>query len=628
MAKTSTKNILELSADKSFDFLMQSSQYCDMELPQYFDFQPVLDYCRNTCKGLTMPALPENLEDVNLEMVINKDGRYGLRPITVANPFLYTFLAQTICEPQAWRAIVDCFKAFRVDNIQVCSLPVVPDKGAKEAFYKSTTILNWWAKMEQQPIELSLQYHYMFMSDITNCFGQILPQSIDWALSRRGTDLATAGNHELADKIINIIEAMQGGRKLGIPQGSIMYNLIAEIVLGYADLLLDRAIKAEGITAPYKILRYVDDYRIFCNDRAALEKISYLLQHSLEQLNFRMNTSKTKITDSIVQDAVKPDKAFYIYNTPIFSKKGVDFDGFQRHLYFIFKFGSEFPNSGQLKVLLSDFSSRLNKFLKPKKDDKKSDLKLTWETVDLGLDTPEPKEQKEAGLIVCKGKVMTEDSKEFGEILVRSAALAAKSESTYVPYSNVPHTNSRLKEEVLPMVAILVQIARENVGSAHYALRIVSQLLETVKDTAKKNAIITQVYNNLRQLPNSAYIQLWLQILTHSIDDPSINNYDTPLCKVVNTPKDQLVNLWNNSWLTPAIADKLPTGTVLDRKKQEAQGQRIYIKRRIAYNEEPDFSDPALQALLNSDGEPDLSAPGMMAWLNSDGEVKLPDHIH
>ncbi len=533
MSSIFTQSILNLSPAESFDFLMQAQQYCDSELPDYFDFQPMLDYCKTACKQMELPTMPNNLEGVNLELLMNKDGRYGVRPITIANPFLYTFLAQTICEPKAWEAIVQSFKAFKVDSIQAFSIPLVTGTSVKEAFYKSTTILNWWSHMEQLPIELSMQYRYMFISDITNCYGQITPRSIDWALSRKGTDLATDANHDLAGKIIKLIAAMQGGKQEGIPQGSVLYALVAEIVLGYADLLLDRAIKAAGITADYRVLRYVDDYRIFCNDRGALEQISYLLQHTLETLNFRMNTSKTKISDSIVSDAVKADKAFYIFNTPIYSKKGVDFDGFQKHLYFIYEYGRQFPNSGQMKVLLSDFSRRLQDHLNI------ASVNL-WKEVNFGDE-----------------------------------------EKTTEPVVETP----QLREKILPMVAILTQIATENVTAAHYALRIASILLDTIKQADEKTHIISLVYNRLRHLPNSSFLQLWLQNLTYATGIKAINSYDSPLCRVVESPKAEL---WNNSWLDPAIAAALPTATICDRTKLRDAGQIITIIERPLYTDLPD----------------------------------------
>jgi hypothetical protein len=38
------KNILTLTSDEAFDFLMKSEQYHSFELPEYFDFSEVLQY--------------------------------------------------------------------------------------------------------------------------------------------------------------------------------------------------------------------------------------------------------------------------------------------------------------------------------------------------------------------------------------------------------------------------------------------------------------------------------------------------------------------------------------------------------------------------------------------------------
>lgn len=530
-----TKRIIDLSYSEAFDFMMKSEQYCTTELPEYFDFDSVLKYCMDVLKDKTFQPICNTTAGVNLDILTNKDGKYGVRPITISNPFLYTFLAQTICKKEAWDKILECFNVFHVDNIRVCAIPVVADDKKKEPFHKSTTILNWWSTMEQTPIELSLKYRYMFMSDITNCFGQIIPGSIDWALSRKGTNVATEDNHELAGNIIQIIEALQAGRNVGIPQGSTIYSLIAEIVIGYADLLLDNAIKDAGITEEYYVLRYVDGYRIFCNDRDALENITYLLQHVLESLNFRMNVSKTKISETIVADAVKPDKAFYIFNTPIFNKKGVDFDGFQKHLYFIYEFGRRFPNSGQIKVLLSDFSKRLVKYLKPRKN------KNVRVVAEIDLET----------------EVATECNKP----------------SIFQP---------KIHENILPMIATLTQIASENVTVAHYALRVISLLLATYEDRDEKTSIIAMVYHKLRNRPNSAYLQLWLQTLTHSTGIKEINDYDVVLCDIVNMP---LADLWDNSWIDKQLAASLPVYSVCNQKKLKEANQIITFKEYRSYTE-------------------------------------------
>ncbi len=542
-------NILELSATETHDFLMASENYCTTELPEYIDFTPVLKCARDKIEGIdvgNVASVAAEQEDVNVCMLSNKDGGYGVRPLTLANPFLYAMMARDICMEDTWSRIKDCFGKFNCDHIIACAIPQVKDPNKREPFAKSTQILNWWSMMEQMPIELSMDYRYMFMTDITNCFGEINPQSIDWALSLKGTSDKTDANHEIACKIIQGLSAMQGGKNIGIPQGSVLFCLIAEIVLGYADRLLHDAIDVELSEVDYLVLRYVDDYRIFCNDRDKLERISYILQGILEKLNFRMNVKKTRISDTIVADAMKPDKAFYIFNTPIFSKKGVDFDGLGKHLYFIYEFGQKFPNSGQLKNMLSDFSKRLKE--KIDEADKAVNEKVPDGTeVDLGI---EDDEQEYKGI--------------FGKLPVYSS----------------PNRHG-VVEHIPSMIALCVRIAADNVNVAAYALRVVSQFLAIVDDVEEKANLIRRVYKTLIGTPNSYEQQLWLQNITYGMKDDTLT-YSTKLCAVVNGNDEPL---WNNTWLPSELQSVLPVKEICDHKKLKAAAHIIDFRERRAYYE-------------------------------------------
>lgn len=92
MAKT-TKNILSLNYEEVMDFFMKSEQYHGFELPEYFTFDEILKYVRETIgdapyeKCVKDDISPNELSDVNLDVLLNKDGRYAVRPIMLANPF-------------------------------------------------------------------------------------------------------------------------------------------------------------------------------------------------------------------------------------------------------------------------------------------------------------------------------------------------------------------------------------------------------------------------------------------------------------------------------------------------------------------------------------------------------------
>lgn len=496
-----TKNILSLNHTEAMDFFLKSEQYHGFELPEYFVFDDLLQNVKNAVgktpyeECLQEGMSPELLSDVNLDILLNKDGRYAVRPIILANPFLYYFLVREICNEQSWTVIKLLFEKFNVPHITSCALPVIPKE--KEPFHKSTTILNWWSTMEQRSIELSLEYRYMFVTDITNCYGSVNPQAFDWAFSFKDTEFEQKTKNPIAKNIQKFLRAFQQGRNIGIPQGSAIFDFIGEIILGYSDLLLHEAIRKEGITTSYEIIRYRDDYRIFCNDKDVLEKISYILQHILESLNFRMNSKKTKISESIVTDSIKTDKLAYIYNTPIFNKKGVDFDSFEKHLLYILMFARQYPDSGSIKTMLSDIDKRIGEWLKPQ----------TREVSTINLEDPNNTIEK---------KTETYQRKLVGG-------------------------------SVRAMSAVCVQIALENVGCCHYALRVLSRMVDSLEDEQEKWDIIDQVYAKLCNQPNSDYNQLWLQNITYQKDKKKgTSPYNIRLCKVV---MGENVELWNNSWL-------------------------------------------------------------------------------
>ena len=537
-----TKNILSLDSAKAMDFLMKSEQYHSFELPEYFDFGPVLQFVAKTIGDKPYAEClsgrnPADSSDVNFGIMLNKDGRYAVRPLTLCNPYMYYFLVRCLCGRGNWERVKAFFEACRVPHIKSCALPVIPDE--VEPFYKSATILNWWNEIEQRSLELSLRFRHMFVSDITNCYGSINPESIDWALSLSGTDKATNANHDIARGIITCLSDMQQGRNIGIPQGSSAFDVVAEIVLGYADLMLHERLQQmfdeEQIDEDYEILRYRDDYRIFCNDKDLLERISYILQQVLEELNFRMNSSKTRITSDVVADSIKPDKLHYIANTPIFNKKGCDFDGIQKHLIFLLLFGRKYPNSGQLRTMLSDLDKRIEKKLKPHKET------IVWVIGDDG-----------------KLKEPDDDEKEI----------------------EVP---GKLVENVRAMSAVAVQIAIENVAVAHYALRVVSRMTNSL-EPKERNSIVNSVRDKLINQPNSTYTKLWLQNMTYSTDVEQRHEpySDVSLCQMV---MGHNVNLWDNSWLKPELVKGLPQKSVVNRDTLAKVTPVITFRETRAYTE-------------------------------------------
>ncbi|MCI6393283.1 MAG: RNA-directed DNA polymerase [Bacteroidales bacterium] len=550
------KTIFDLSADEALDFLMQNDRYVTTEMPEYLNFDPVLAFAREHIADTSIDKClkdinPENMSDANYDIMLNKDGRYAVRVLSLSNPFLYYLLAREICTPEHWAAILDDFKVFgSAPHIQAVGIPVIP--ADKENFHKATTILNWWSRFEQMAVKLSLDYRYMFVTDITNCYGTIELQTVEKALSRKGT----ASEVDVKTDIVRILTMLRQGRNIGLPQGSTLYDIVAEIVLGYADMLLREALERDGITEGYEILRYRDDYKVFANDKDLLERISYTLQHVLEGLNLRLNSAKTRISDSIITDSIKPDKLAYIYNTPIYNnKKQCDFDGIQKQLLFILQFGRQYPNCGQMRMLLSKLSTWIEKHIEKVAKNQKSKAKPKVEAKSGEEDAEDKKTQKRPGTII---------------------------------------------EDIMAMSAIAAQIAAENLNSAHYALKVISQVLSTISDEqvengkrASKDEIVTKVLNRLGSMQNSDYLKIWLQNLAvkaeYKGDYSFADGKGNGLCHLVCGAD---ANLWNNSFLAPAYLEGFDATAVVDDAVLHNDTPVMQFKHRFSYDDStPDEED-------------------------------------
>jgi hypothetical protein len=215
--------------------------------------------------------------------------------------------------------------------------------GENEKPDKQNQIYEWWQKVEQRSLALALDFNHLLHLDITDCYSSLYTHSISWAIHKTEEAKKPENRDNLTLVGVSIdkhIQAMSYGQTNGIPQGSALMDFIAEIVLGFGDLLLTEELNKLGITE-YKIIRYRDDYRIFTNSPQQSSEIAKVLSDVLSKLNFKINSAKTHSTDDLVLGSLKSDKVHWIYN-----KRKTD--NIQQWLIQLYVLGKEYPNSGSL----------------------------------------------------------------------------------------------------------------------------------------------------------------------------------------------------------------------------------------------------------------------------------------
>lgn len=360
------KSILSMNSIQARDFLLKPESYSNIELPIYFDFGGVIKKIINGTDGKLMSDFyndklkPQDFDNVNYKIVKNKNGRYDWRPIELIHPFLYVELVKVITNDENWQFINKKFSEFQNNkNIECCSMP---GESKTKKHDKIATIYNWINRVEQDTIKLSLKYKCMAITDITNCYSSIYTHTISWALHTEKEAKKRDNRHDnklLGNVIDKLLRKMNYDQTNGIPQGSVLTDFIAEIVLGYADQLLSEELKKMN-ASDYKILRYRDDYRIFANSEKDINIILKKLTEILLHLNLKVNSNKTLVTDKIIINAMKKDK-YELLSLNI----SPDLD-IERHLLIIKQISDNYIADSQLKVLLTDLYNSKIKNLKLK----------------------------------------------------------------------------------------------------------------------------------------------------------------------------------------------------------------------------------------------------------------------
>ncbi|SSC08384.1 RNA-directed DNA polymerase [bacterium endosymbiont of Bathymodiolus sp. 5 South] len=383
-----SKTILQLDHKDAKEFFLREESYTSVKLPSYIKFSPLIEkisakldenlqgdkkiYRKNEKSKWIYPIYqrkdnkgnkdnneciyPSNYENVNYKLFTNKDGQYAWRLFQLIHPVLYVDLVHKITEEENWNDILSAFEDFQQNEKIVCaSIPVVSSEG------NSTTeqIQVWSKQVEQKSIELGLEYDYIFHTDIVDCYGAIYTHSIPWAIH---TQEFAKRNRRGKKCIGNIIDtAMQGmnyGQTNGIPQGSVLMDFIAEMVLGYIDERLSECLDKN---MNYHIIRYRDDYRIFTNNKKEGNTVIGELSKILSEMGMRLNGEKTYHSDDIVNSSIKKDKLHQIIHN--YQQQ----NDLKKQLLVIKNLADNYPNSGSLNKALNNFDKDLGHKIKNKR---------------------------------------------------------------------------------------------------------------------------------------------------------------------------------------------------------------------------------------------------------------------
>ncbi len=301
------KKLYESTSSEAAAFFLRNENYSNLNLPPYFDFENVLKACSEALKDSNFAehvVAAKTYTDKNLILVHNKDGQFAWRRFELIHPLLYVNLVNLITKPENWNLITKKFRRYdSISNIH-CASNIDLTVGTRKS-----AVNNWWNNHEKRTIEESLSFNVMAETDLTDCYGSLYTHAIEWALAGKAEARASKGNvASLGKSIDEAIRFMRSHESIGIPQGSVLMDFIAELVLGYLDENLKTAMQASENQFRWKVIRFRDDYRIFTSTEAEAQVVLQFLSTEAAMLGFRMNPTKTRISSGFLRHAIKSDK--------------------------------------------------------------------------------------------------------------------------------------------------------------------------------------------------------------------------------------------------------------------------------------------------------------------------------
>lgn len=230
-------------------------------------------------------------------------------------------------------------------------------------------------------------------------------------------------------------------------------------------------------------------------------------------------------------------------------------------------FSRKFPNSGQLKVMLTHLDKRIEERLKQKNEIIRLGIPTSFEKLLGNKEEEELPENNANTENILDNTANDNEAENKEEITTNEEFENINSDEEIIEEPMTRH----LVENVRAMCAIATQIAIENITSVHYALRVISRMVNSLDDEEEKMDIVEKVCQKLSSHPNSTYTKLWLQNMTYVYDmQKGKNRFSIPLCELVmNGVLQEEITLWNNRWLKRELTEDFPQESIVNGEKLE-----------------------------------------------------------
>jgi len=267
---------------------------------------------------------------------------------------------------QNWEDILS--HLFNNENkIYSYSFPIPPnnDEGGRKPLRSGRMIYEFLELAEKDLVAEAHRFGYILKLDITNFYPSIYTHTLCWAWEGRdhsdGRKICGSNTSEslLGNRLDKLFQYANDKRTVGLPIGSALSDLIAELILSERDINVSMQLDAdEEIKGNYLATRFKDDYRILCSTETVAKKIVRILIDKLKEFNFVVHEGKTKITklpDGLYRPHAVKYEPYSFRNPKNLTLEGkIHFKSFENVLLKTLEIHREYLGTSIIEKLLSE----------------------------------------------------------------------------------------------------------------------------------------------------------------------------------------------------------------------------------------------------------------------------------
>ena len=244
-------------------------------------------------------------------------------------------------------------------------IPINEETETKKQLRSGRMIYEFLEMAEKDLVAEAHKYSQIVRLDITNFYPSVYTHTLCWAWE--GRDGKNQGRQKCSgdqsdkkfgNRLDRLFQYANDRRTVGIPVGSVISDLMAEMILTERDINISQQLENDkNLKGKFLATRFKDDYRILCKSKSDGKRIIKVIIEVLKEFNLVVNEKKTEIIE-LPDGLYRPHTVFYepysFRNPKNLNNDKIHFKSFENVLLRTLQLHRDYPGTSIIEKFLSE----------------------------------------------------------------------------------------------------------------------------------------------------------------------------------------------------------------------------------------------------------------------------------